>query len=391
METSSRCLIFDPFAGLAGDMILAGLIDLGLSRDWLQELILGTPVDATLSVTAVVRGAISAPLVTVETAAEQPERRLDDILAIIDSAAVDQGARETAASVFRRLADVEGAIHGVPPERIHFHEVGAADAIVDILGAAAGIAQLGVTDCFTRPVAIGRGWIDAAHGALPVPAPATLRLLEGIPVFESDFEGEITTPTGAALLSALTGGKPAPGLFVPVRSGFGAGTRDPSTHPNCLRLVLADLQVPGPMFVLQADIDDMSPEFLPPLVQSLFDAGATDVSSHPVQMKKGRTGLRIEVLAHGAAIDSVQNAILSESTTLGLRFWHVQRQVLPRTTNRIEWRGFSIRIKSSVDADGHVRHKAEYDDIIAAAQALDIPPLRAKEEIERQLGARDVT
>jgi uncharacterized protein (TIGR00299 family) protein len=372
-------------------MILAGLIDLGLSRDWLQELILGTPVDATLSVTAVVRGAISAPLVTVETAAEQPERRLDDILAIIDSAAVDQGARETAASVFRRLADVEGAIHGVPPERIHFHEVGAADAIVDILGAAAGIAQLGVTDCFTRPVAIGRGWIDAAHGALPVPAPATLRLLEGIPVFESDFEGEITTPTGAALLSALTGGKPAPGLFVPVRSGFGAGTRDPSTHPNCLRLVLADLQVPGPMFVLQADIDDMSPEFLPPLVQSLFDAGATDVSSHPVQMKKGRTGLRIEVLAHGAAIDSVQNAILSESTTLGLRFWHVQRQVLPRTTNRIEWRGFSIRIKSSVDADGHVRHKAEYDDIIAAAQALDIPPLRAKEEIERQLGAGDVT
>lgn len=383
----TRCLIFDPFAGISGDMILGSLIDLGLPPEWLRKLAAQLPVNVTLDIDEVSRGAIRARRVTVRAPGPEPNRHLHDLLEVLERAPLSASVRELAATAFRRLAEVEGKLHGIAPERVHFHEVGAADAIVDIVGAIAGIAELGVERCYTRPVAIGEGWVAAQHGNLPLPAPATFRLLEGLPVRESGLAGELTTPTGAVLLSTLTGGSAAPTSYVPLRSGFGAGMRDPSSHPNCLRAVLAIVDAADDMYVVQTDIDDMLPEYVPPLRQALEEAGATDIWIHPVQMKKGRLGLRIEVLVGDQRREAVARALFDHSTTLGFRFWPVERQVLIRETKTIEWRGFSIRLKSAVDSEGHVTCKPEYDDIEKAARALGFPPLKVRQAIERLLGS----
>ncbi len=385
METRSRCLIFDPFSGISGDMILGALVDLGLGAQWLLDVVSELPIQVRVDVTSVKRGALAARAVSVEPQGSQPARRLAEVLEIVEAANVDPTARTTAAAAFRRLAEVEGALHGLPADQVQFHEVGASDAIIDIIGSAAGVAALGVETCFTRPVAIGHGWITAQHGRLPLPAPATLKLLEGLPVSESDLQAELTTPTGAALLSTLTQGRRAPSSFVPIGSGFGAGSRDPSSHPNCLRLVLAELDPRGDLSILQADVDDMSPEYLPSLLEALQAAGAIDVWTHPVQMKKGRTGLRLELLVPWARREEASRALFGASTTLGFRFWHVEREVLPRATKTIEWRGFPIRVKVSYAPDGHVRYKPEYDDVIEASRGAGLPPLQVRQEIERKL------
>ncbi|MGD8239647.1 MAG: nickel pincer cofactor biosynthesis protein LarC [Armatimonadota bacterium] len=385
MEERTRCLIFDPFAGISGDMIMGALIDLGLEVDWLEALVSDLPVKVGLGIEEVSRGSIKATAVRVETLGTDVVRHLKDVLEIIDAAQLDEKAREWARAAFRQLADVEGSIHGIPADKVHFHEVGADDAIVDILGACAGISHLGIDRCFTRPVAVGLGWVNAQHGALPLPAPATIRLLEGLPVRETELEGELTTPTGAVLLSVLTGGRRLHGDFTPVRSGYGAGGRDPETHPNCLRLILADLDARGDLIIVQADIDDMSPEYAPSLLEELFAAGAIDAWTQPVQMKKGRTGLRIEVLVPETGREAVSRALFQGSTTLGLRYWRVEREILPRAVETVEWRGHTIRVKASTSPDGHVHYKPEFDDVIAAARAAGLPTLRAQHEIEQLL------
>jgi uncharacterized protein (TIGR00299 family) protein len=385
MDERTRCLIFDPFAGISGDMILGALIDVGLEAEWLTELVDALDLQVSVTVDSVIRGALSACAVDVKPSGPPTSRHLDDVLAIIQAAQIDETAKANATSAFRRLADVEGAVHGLPAHEVHFHEVGGDDAIVDILGACAGVTRLGIDRCYTRPVSVGHGWVSSQHGSLPVPAPATLRLLEGTPVHESGLEGELTTPTGAVLLWVLTAGRPAPYSYVPIRSGFGAGSRDPDTHPNCLRVVVAEHPQEGILFLLQADIDDMSPEYVPPLLESLRAAGAIDVWTHPVSMKKGRTGLRVEALVPETGREAVSRALFEGSTTLGARFWTVEREVLPRTTETIEWRGFKIRVKMATSPDGHVRCKLEYDDVVEAAEASGVPILEARQEIGRLL------
>lgn len=389
MKSRSRMLIFDPFAGISGDMILGGLIDLELPEEWIQDLVSSLPIAASLEVSAVKRGSLTARAVTIHSREPQRHRSLRDVLEVVDAAPIDESAREQAASTFRRLAEVEGSIHGVSPEQVHFHEVGAVDALIDIIGTTAALVELGIDACFTRRVAIGRGWVEAEHGQLPLPAPATLKLLEGIPTVDTGLAGELTTPTGAALLATLTKGRPPPGEFVPLRSGFGAGQRDPSSHPNCLRLIVAEQSEAGNMYMVQADIDDMSPEYVPPLVDTLCEAGATDVWSHPIQMKKGRTGVRIEALISEGRRDGLCQALFLASTTIGLRFWPVERQVLPRTTKTISWRGQQIRIKKSRLPDGHFRWKAEYNDIIQAAEQIGLPPLTVRRQVETTLEAEE--
>ncbi|KPK62797.1 MAG: hypothetical protein AMS21_07145 [Gemmatimonas sp. SG8_38_2] len=389
MKDRTRVLIFDPFSGISGDMILGALVDVGVPLEWLREIVHGLGIGASVDARSVRRGSLATQHVTVHTQGDEPERHLDDILDILQSAPLDSATRDIASSTFRRLAAVEAAIHGVTPQEVHFHEVGASDAIVDIVGAAAGVGYLDIERCYTRPVAVGRGWVTAEHGALPLPAPATLKLLEGLALVDADHEAELTTPTGAALLSELTEGNPAPSGFIPVRSGFGAGTRDPATYPNCLRLVVAEIEARANMVIMQADLDDLSPEYLPPLREALEAAGATDVWTFPVQMKKGRTGIRIEALVPADLRETVGKALFENSTTIGFRYWHVEREVLPRAENRIEWRGFPIRIKISCSAEGHVICKPEYDDILQAARALGLPPLKARHDVETLLNPRE--
>nr|MDQ3388345.1 LarC family nickel insertion protein [Gemmatimonadota bacterium] len=268
------------------------------------------------------------------------------------------------------------------PERVHFHEVGAVDAIVDVLCSMAGAAELGFSAFYTRPVALGRGWVDMAHGHFPVPPPAVLKLLEGVPVTDPAFEGECTTPTGAAILRALTGGAPPPGTFRPLATGFGAGTRDPGDRPNCLRLVaIEEGEREEEMLVVQSDIDDLSPEYLPPLLEAVLAAGAADCTVTPVTMKKGRIGVRVEALVAPSQLDSVSHALFLSSPTIGVRFWPVERRTLPREEQLVSWRGQELRIKRSLLPDGEERAKPEFEDVVRAAEQLGITPFAAHRAI----------
>lgn len=383
---ATRIMIFDPFAGVSGDMILAATLDLGLSAEWLHDLVAGLPLEAKLKITKVRRGSLQATAVRV--VAEGPSRRrsVTDLVEIVESAAVDPAVRDRAIRVIERLVDVEAGLHGMAREEVHLHELGGVDTIVDVVGCCAAVRELDVERCFTRPVAIGRGFVETEHGRLPLPAPATLRLLEGLDVRQTDLEGELTTPTGAALLAELTGGERLPSVFTPVRSGMGAGNRNPETHPNVLRVVLADLwSVATQLFLVQCDIDDMSPEYMPALQDGLYRSGALDVVVQPVGMKKGRSGLRIEALVPSDRRLEACRFLLEESTSLGVRFWPVDREVLPRSMQTIEWRGQTIRVKVGTTPEGHLRIKPEYDDVLRAARSMGLPVLQVREQIQRKL------
>lgn len=368
-----RALIFDPFSGISGDMTLGALLDLGLPLDWFQGFVADLGIaEIGVRVERVDRSGIASTLVVLELPHEHAHRHLKHVVQIIEAAGVDPEVRDRAVDAFTRLAHAEAEVHGTTPERVHFHEVGALDAIVDILGVMAGMRELGFQRFYTRPVTLGRGWAQMAHGRFPVPPPAVMKLLEGIPVRDPDLEGECTTPTGAAILQTLTGGAEPPVTFTPLATGFGAGTRDPADRPNCLRLIVVD-DAPGTveeLLLIQSDVDDLVPEYVPALMQSLLDAGALDCTAVPVQMKKGRPGLRVEALARPAQSEAVRAALFRASSSIGARWWTVRREALPRREEQVEWRGQPVRVKRSTLPGGGERAKPEYEDVVRAAGAL---------------------
>lgn len=389
-----RALVVDPFAGIAGDMFVAALLDLGLGEPWLEDLVgsLGIP-GVQARVERVGRRGIDCARVTFRLPEERGHRHLADVLEVVERSGAPEDVRTLAERAFRKLAEAEAAVHGIPMERVHFHEVGALDAILDVLCAMAGVRALGVERCFTRPVAMGSGWVDTAHGRFPVPAPATAKLLEGLPVKETRLEGECTTPTGAAILATLTEGAGPPSDLRLLATGYGAGSRDPEDRPNCLRLFLAEVAGPTPddLLLVQADVDDLPPEYVPAAQDALFAAGALDVVTHGVAMKKGRPGLRVEALVPEARLDAVLRALFGSTTTIGARFWRVDRPALPREESTLEWRGQRIRLKEVRLPDGTVRAKPEYEDVARAAAALGLTPLEVRRALERtdDRGARE--
>jgi uncharacterized protein (TIGR00299 family) protein len=375
-----RGLIFDPFSGISGDMTVAALLDAGLPLEWLQGFVAGLGLgDIRVGAERVDRKGIACTRLLLELPHEHAHRHLHHVVKIIDGTHVPSEVRDRAVNAFTLLAEAEAGVHGTTPERVHFHEVGALDAIVDILSAVAGCAELGVQAFYTRPVALGRGWVDMAHGHFPVPPPATLKLLAGVPVTDPDFQGECTTPTGAALVRALSGGVEPPAVFVPVRDGFGAGTRDPQDRPNCLRVVLIDEAEgqAGTVLLVQCDVDDLSPEYVPPLIDAVLKAGALDCTAAPLLMKKGRPGVRVEALAAADRLDAVRGALFGAGTSIGVRFWPVRRETLPRRTETVEWRGQQVRVKRSRLPGGGERAKPEFEDVAAAAERLGMTPLAA--------------
>lgn len=375
-----RALMFDPFAGISGDMTLGALLDLGLPLEWLRSFVSGLGLgEVTVDAQRVKRREIACTQLVLRLPHEHAHRHLSDVVRIIDGTGIDQVVRERAVQAFTALAEAEAEVHGTTPERVHFHEVGAIDAIIDIVGCMAAVHELGIDRFYTRPVTLGRGWAEMAHGRFPVPPPAVLKLLEGLPVRDPALEGECTTPTGAAILKTLTGGEEPPATFRPVASGFGAGSRDPEDRPNCLRLALIDVDcaVAEDLVMLQCDVDDMSPEYLPPLQQSLLKAGALDCVVLPVQMKKGRTGHRIETLVSRDDLDRMRALLFGSSTSIGVRWWAVKREALPRRTEQVVWRGQSVRVKRSSLPSGGERAKPEFEDVVRAAEALGIEPLAA--------------
>jgi pyridinium-3,5-bisthiocarboxylic acid mononucleotide nickel chelatase len=379
METRTlddpRALIFDPFAGISGDMIVGALIDLGLPAVWLQDFVASLGLSAEVVVERVDRSGIACGRIRFDLPHEHAHRHLPDVLEIVDGSGAPAAVRDGAAAVFQRLAEAEAGVHGVPVDRVHFHEVGALDSILDVMCSMAGVQELGFEKFYTRPVAVGSGTVQIAHGTFPLPAPATARLLEGLPVRETGYAEECTTPTGAAILATLTGGATAPREVVYGRTGYGAGTRDPKGRPNCLRLITCAVpEAGGGVYLVQADIDDVAPEYVAAARDSLTDSGALDVTLTRVDMKKGRPGVRIEALAPIGALADVVDALFVGTRTIGVRYWEVDRTVLERVDEVVEWRGQRIRRKRVRLPDGTTRAKPEYEDVVAAARALRLPP-----------------
>lgn len=384
-----RGLIFDPFAGISGDMVLGALVDVGLETEWLEAFVASLGLKGVgVAVERVNRRGISCARVRFELPHEHAHRHLRHVLEIVESTAAPAPVRARAAEAFRRLATAEAEVHGTSVEKVHFHEVGALDAILDVLCSMAGVAELGVEACFTRPVALGSGWVDIEHGRYPLPAPATLKLLDGVPSRDSGLAGETVTPTGATILATLTGGRRPPAEFVVRRSGFGAGTRDPEDHPNALRIVLCDIEpTTASLLMLQADVDDMPSEYLPAAQEALLAAGAVDATVASVGMKKGRPGHRIEALVPEPALERVLAALFRSTTTIGARYWPVSRPALPREEEIVAWRGQQIRRKRVRLPDGTERAKPEYDDIVRAAEATGLAPYQARLALEAETNA----
>lgn len=391
--------ILDPAAGISGDMLLGALVDAGAPAAWLEGLParLGYP-DVGVTVTRVSRAAIAAAKVDFAIPGAGPRdshassghghgHHVGALLDRIRRAPLTPWVRERATRAFEMLARAEARVHGTTPEAVHLHEVGATDAVLDIVGGVEGFEQLGVTEIYHLPVAVGSGWVEAAHGSLPVPAPATALLLEGQDLRQDGpVTGEATTPTGAALLRALSRGSP-PARWRLARSGWGAGTRNPEGYPNALRLLLGDVAAEaGVLDVIATDLDDLSPEYLDPVRGAVLEAGAVECYAWTVQGKKGRVALRVEVLAPADRAEAVIAALLRHSTTAGIRRTTTTRVTLPRREVTVELApGHRVRIKVWRGPDGP-RWKAEFDDVVAVAQRLDRPAWRVAREAEALAG-----
>lgn len=367
--------ILDPFSGISGDMTLGALLAVGLEERWLVELPRVLGLDGVrVRVQEVVRGEIVCRKVDFDIPPQPHGRHIDEIRRLVADAKVPDGVRERADRVFTAIATAEGEIHGMPPEAVHLHEVGAVDAILDVVGAVWGFDLLGVREIYCGTIALGDGFVRAAHGVLPVPAPATLKLLEGLRVRPGpDGAGELVTPTGAGLVRVLAAGPP-PDEYVPRRSGFGAGTKDPVGRANALRLVLAD-QVAGAatsrrtLALLAADVDDMTGEQLAGVAELLRDHGALDVVLTSTVMKKGRPGVRIELLASPEAASALEDLLLIHASTIGVRRTLVSRRALERRSITVDVLGHPVSVKVVELPDGGRRVKPEFDDITRVARA----------------------
>jgi len=358
---------FDCFSGCSGDMILGALVDAGLPLVELQAAIDGLGVSGIrLGAAAVRRGPFRGTLVQVTTEERgHPHRHLSDIRRILEAADLPADVRVDAGRIFQRLAEAEASAHGVAIEKIHFHEVGALDSIADIVGAAWGIRRLDLEAIHVSPINLGSGFVRGAHGTMPVPAPGTAALLAGVPAYGSQIQAELATPTGAAVLSTLAAGfGPMPHMTVE-RVGYGAGQREFVEQPNLLRLVVGATTASyerDQVAVLEANIDDMNPQFFEPLLERLFEAGALDVSLTPLVMKKSRPGTLLTVLTEPADAERLASLILAHSTTFGVRMGTADRWKRPRDFVTVTTPHGPVRVKRGWEGDRLAILTPEYDD-----------------------------
>jgi uncharacterized protein (TIGR00299 family) protein len=297
------------------------------------------------------------------------------VRSLLESAQLGADVRATALEVFRRLAAAEAAVHRVAPEEVHFHEVGALDAIADVVGVAAALHALELEVITASPLALGTGSTRGSHGPVPVPAPAVLELLRGLPVTAGAAPHEMTTPTGAAILATVvTTWGPLPPMRIS-RTGTGAGGRDPAEVANVLRLVLGQpMTTPAETaLLLEANVDDLDPRLWPAVLQRLLDIGASDAWLTPILMKKGRPAHTLSVLCTDAALEDVQRIVFRETSTIGLRMQRVDKKALARTETTVDVDGQPVRVKVAVHEGSVVNTNPEYDDVVAAAGALGRP------------------
>jgi len=373
-----RVAILDPFSGIAGDMLLGALIQVGLDPEWLRALpaVLGLE-QIRVDIREVIRGEIVCQKVDFDIPPQPHGRHIDQIRSLVAATSAPPRVREMADRAFTAIATAEGEIHGLPPEKVHLHEVGAVDAILDVVGAIWGLELLGVDQIYCGAIALGDGTVNAAHGVLPVPAPATLKLLEGHAVRPGpDDSGELVTPTGAALVRVLSSGPP-PTEYVPLRSGFGAGTKDFRGRANALRVILAEANpncaAIEELVELVCDIDDMTPEYVAAAADRVRESGALDVTLLPVSMKRGRAATRVEVLCRVADASRLEELLFAETTTIGVRQRTVRRRSLAREIVQLSVLGHEISAKMVTLPTGGRRAKPEFVDVQRVALATGRP------------------
>jgi len=362
----------DAFSGISGDMAVGALADAGADQAAIVDALASLETGATVSFERVKRCGIAATKFHVEIQETHAHRHLPHILKMIDHGALPGRAGESAKAVFQRLAEAEAAVHEVPVEKVHFHEVGAADSIADIVGACVGFELLGVTSIVSAPLNVGSGTATAAHGVIPVPAPATAALLRGKPVYSEGPAVELTTPTGAALAVTLAR---AFGPLPPVKimaAGYGAGGYDFPDRANVLRVILGEetgAAEATTISVLEANIDDLSPQILAYAMDRLLENGALDVTLQPIEMKKGRPGTLLRVLARPEDRERLAQTIFAETSTLGLRMYTAERRVQARHWVDVETPHGKVRMKVSTDG----AYAPEYEDCRRIAQESGVP------------------
>jgi len=381
-DCAGRIAWFDCFSGASGDMILAALLDAGLKIEDLREMLsrLNLP-GYVIGSERITRAGIAATRLNVAVEHhghhDHHGRRLPEILGMIDASTLPDHVKRDASAIFRRLAQAEGEVHGKPVDEVHFHEVGAVDSIVDIVGAACALHLLGIKHVYSSAIRTGTGTLQCAHGERPVPAPATANLIRGLPVIPTDVQAELTTPTGAAILATLARGfGPMPACIIEA-TGYGAGTREIPGRPNVLRVFIGRAAA-GPydadiVEVMEANIDDMSPEFFGGIFDRLFDAGALDVSVIPVLMKKGRPGFLISVIAPAGGTAGVEDVLFRETTTFGVRIYEVRRKKLARKHIEVNTPFGKVRVKLGAIGGKIVRAKPEHDDCARLAREANAP------------------
>jgi pyridinium-3,5-bisthiocarboxylic acid mononucleotide nickel chelatase len=373
-----RLLYLEPIGGIAGDMFMAAAIDLGASAADLEAALSGLPLPAwRLRVTRAARHGITGTHVDVEVDPRQARHHhtaLGEILAMIAGCrSLPPRARERAQRIFTVIGQAEAHVHGVALEEVHFHEVGGVDSIVDVCAAAMALELLGDPELVSAPPPLGSGTVQTEHGTLPVPGPATLEILRDVPVrFEG--VGELTTPTGAAILKAFARVGPAPELRAE-RIGYGVGTREMADRPNVLRAVLASADSPASewTWIVEANLDDCSPQILGALVERMLAAGAADAFVTPVVMKKGRPGHLFSVLAPGHLRDALADLLLTESTTLGLRYHRTERLTLERRFEEVDTPFGRVRMKLGVRAGTVIHAQPEFEDCRRLSSERGVP------------------
>jgi len=373
----TRAAIFDPFSGIAGDMTLGALIQCGLGPGWLRALPARLARDGVgVEIRDVNRADIRCVKVDFTIPPQPHGRHVHHMRKMVEATDAPRDVKDRADRAFTAIGTAEAEIHGVTIEKVHLHEVGAVDAILDVVGSIWGLEQLGVDEVYCGPISLGDGTVKAAHGVLPVPAPATLKLLEGHRVRPGpEGSGELVTPTGAALVRVLSRGNP-PLEYVPVRSGFGAGTKEFQGRANALRIVLADVAADGEvseLIEIVCDIDDMSPEYLAAVGERLREAGALEVVSIGATTKRGRAGTRLEALCRPADAKQLEEILLVESTTIGVRERQVRRRALEREVIHVTVLDHAIAVKRVTLPTGGFRSKPEFADVERVALATGKP------------------
>jgi uncharacterized protein (TIGR00299 family) protein len=368
----TKICYFDAFSGLSGDMLVGCLADAGADHQAIVTALNSMELGARFSFEKVKRRDVGAMKFRVAVTETTNHRHLPGILKMIDRAEIPPRAKEQATAVFERLAEAESGVHQMPLEKVHFHEVGAADSIADIVGACLGLELLGVEKVYCSPVNVGSGTVNTEHGVLPVPAPATAALLNNVPIYARGPALELTTPTGAAVLTTLAQGFGAMPAMRVLKVGYGAGDKDFREHANVLRVMVGESSGAAEsttVSVLEANLDDSSPQVVGYALERLLDAGALDATVTPIQMKKGRPGVLLRVIATPAQQEELASVIFAETPTLGLRIYQAERRVQERHWVEVETRHGKIKMKVSGDGS----YSPEYEDCRTIARATGVP------------------